>query len=197
MSGLSPKPDQVAFFENSDELRAWLEVNHDKAPELWVGMYRRGTGKPSITWPEVVDQALCFGWIDGIRQGLDATSYANRLTPRRRGSTWSARNIQRLEELSRLSLVRPGGKAAFEARDEKRSRIYSYENRALDLDPKRAALFRADQPAWKFFESQPPSYRKTALYWVASPKREDTKDRRLKILIESSRNQKRVPPHAP
>ena len=191
------EPHNVHFFEAAAGLRAWFEANHDKATELWIGFHRRGSGKPSLRWPEVVDQALCFGWIDGIRKGLDVTSYANRLTPRNKKSTWSALNIRKFEELTRRSLVHPSGQAAFDARDERRTAIYSYENQARGLDAEREGLFQADKVAWEFFESQPPGYRRTAAYWVVSAKREETRDRRLGILIASSRKRRRVPPLAP
>lgn len=192
-----PEPRNVRFFETPAKLRAWFENNHDRAEELWVGMYRRASGRPTVTWPEVVDQALCFGWIDGVRYSLDDASYATRLSPRKKRSTWSAVNIKRAEELTNMGLMRPAGQAAFVARDEERSRIYSYENRNRSLDPAQENEFKAHPAAWEFFSSQPPSYRKTAAFWVISAKREETRAKRLATLIEHSRRRERVPPLAP
>jgi uncharacterized protein YdeI (YjbR/CyaY-like superfamily) len=186
----------VTFFETPAKLRAWFEKNHDRADELWVGMYRRASGRPTVTWPEVVDQALCFGWIDGVRYGLDDASYANRLSPRKERSTWSAVNIKRAGELKTTGLMRPAGEAAFAARDEDRSGVYSYENRNRGLDAAQEKEFRAHPDAWEFFSAQPPSYRKTAAFWVISAKREETRARRLTALIEHSRKRERIPPLA-
>lgn len=191
-----PQPNNVRFFATPARLRAWLEANHAKAPELWVGMYRKATGKKSVTWPEVVDQALSFGWIDGVRYGLDDDSFATRLTPRRARSTWSAVNIKRVGELERLGLMRAAGRKAFAARDEERSRIYSYENRHLGLDPKLESAFKKHSVAWGFYSAQPPWYRNTAAYWVSSAKREETRARRFEKLIEHSRKGERIPPLA-
>lgn len=191
-----PQPKNVRFFATPSKLRVWFEANHKKAPELWVGMYRKATGKPSVTWPEVVDQALCYGWIDGVRYGLDQASYATRLTPRKARSTWSAVNIKRAGELEKMGLMSESGRVAFAARDEARSRIYSYENRHRGLDPELIPAFKRHAEAWKFFESQPPSYRNTAGYWVSSAKREETRVRRLEKLIEHSGKRERIPPLA-
>jgi uncharacterized protein YdeI (YjbR/CyaY-like superfamily) len=140
----------------ADELRAWLEANAAQAAEAWVGFHKKGTGRPSITWPEAVDQALCFGWIDGVRQRLDDERYAIRFTPRRPGSVWSAVNIRRAQELLAQGLMRPAGRDAFAKRDEARSAIYSYEQRhAATLGDEFERLFRAAEPAWSFFQSQP------------------------------------------
>jgi uncharacterized protein YdeI (YjbR/CyaY-like superfamily) len=189
-----PTPENVQFFETPQRLRAWFEANHDTAKELWLGYHRRRTGRRSVTWQEVVDQELCFGWIDSVRYSLDDDRSAQRITPRRRRSVWSAVNIRRFEELDKLGLVHPSGRAAFEARDEARSRIYAYENRATALDEARETEFRRQKSAWKFFESQAPWYRRTASYWVMSAKREETKDRRLSVLIAQSKNGERIPP---
>jgi uncharacterized protein YdeI (YjbR/CyaY-like superfamily) len=174
------------FFETPDAFRAWLEKNHTKATELLVGFHKKGSGKPSITWPESVDQALCFGWIDGVRRRIDDVSYSIRFTPRKRGSIWSAINIARVEELTRLSLMRPAGLKAFEARIEAKSRVYAYENVLRTLDPGAEKTFRANRKAWKFFNEQAPSYRRVAIYWVTSAKKEETRARRLATLIEDS-----------
>ncbi len=189
-----PLPHDVIFFATAPELRAWFEANHDKADELWIGYHRKRTGRASVTWQDVVDQELCFGWIDSVRYSLGDDRSAQRITPRRKGSVWSAVNIKRFEELDRLGLVLPGGRSAFERRDEARSGIYAYENRARGLEPGHEAEFRRQKAAWKFFESQPPSYRQVASYWVASAKREETRTRRLKALIEHSKAGRRIPP---
>ena len=188
-----PKPQNVVFFETPAELRAWFEANHDRAAELWLGYHRKRTGRPSVMWQDVVDQELCFGWIDSVRYSLGDDRSAQRITPRRKGSVWSAVNIKRFQELERLGLVHPRGRAAFEKRDEARSRIYSYENRSLGFDEGREKEFRKNRAAWKFFESQAPSYRKTAAYWVMSPKRDATSKRRLEQLVEHSRKGQRLP----
>jgi uncharacterized protein YdeI (YjbR/CyaY-like superfamily) len=183
------------FFATAPELRAWLEDNHATASELWVGFYKRGLGKPSITWPELVDEELCFGWIDGVRKGIDAVSYANRITPRKPRSTWSAINIARAKELIALGRMRPAGLRAFERRTDERSAIYSYEQRTkARLDPEAERSFRANKTAWAFFQAQPPSYRSTALWWVISAKREETRQKRLATLIRDSQNGRTVGP---
>ena len=188
-----PKPENVVFFETPAQLRAWFEANHDTAAELWLGYHRKRTGRPSVTWPEVVDQELCFGWIDSVRCSLGDDRSAQRITPRRKGSVWSAVNIKRFHELERLVLVHPSGRAAFEKRDEARSRIYAYENRSRGFDQAREAEFRKHTRAWQFFEAQAPSYRKTAAFWVMSAKREETTKRRLEQLIEHSGRGERLP----
>jgi uncharacterized protein YdeI (YjbR/CyaY-like superfamily) len=188
-----PTPENVQFFATAAELRAWFAANHDTATELWLGYHRKRTGRPSVTWQEVVDQELCFGWIDSVRYSLGDDRSAQRITPRRKGSIWSDINIKRFRDLDRLGLVHPSGRAAFERRDEARSRIYAYENRSRGLDPASEAAFRKHKAAWQFFEAQAPSYRMTASYWVMSAKREETKERRLEKLIEHSRTGERVP----
>ncbi|HEY0071009.1 MAG TPA: bacteriocin-protection protein, partial [Chloroflexia bacterium] len=148
---------EVTFFETPAEFRQWLEEHHDKERELWVGFHKKGSGKPSITWPEAVDQALCYGWIDGIRKSLDATSYTNRFTPRKRDSTWSAVNIKRVGELTELGLMQPSGLKAFEGRDERKAELYSYERANVKLDSTYEEQFSANEPAWRFYQSQAPS----------------------------------------
>jgi uncharacterized protein YdeI (YjbR/CyaY-like superfamily) len=182
------------FFERPEDFRAWLGEHHDTARELWVGFRKKGSGQPSITWPEAVDEALCFGWIDGIRKSIDETSYANRFTPRKRTSNWSAINVARVTELTKQGRMRPAGLAAFEERTERKTGVYSYENRhqaRLDDDAERT--FRANEAVWAFFQSQPPSYRQTAIFWVVSAKREETRARRLATLIDCSEKSERIP----
>ena len=177
-----PAPEP-AFFATPAAFRTWLEAHHDTAAELWVGFHRKGSGRPSITWPEAVDEALCVGWIDGVRRRVDEASYVIRFTPRRPRSTWSAVNLGRVAELTREGRMRPAGLAAFEAR----SGTYDYEQReAAALDAAAEARFRARPEAWEFFQSRTPSYRKMMAWWVVSAKREETRRRRLDTLIEES-----------
>jgi uncharacterized protein YdeI (YjbR/CyaY-like superfamily) len=188
-----PTPENVIFFATPAELRAWFEVNHETATELWLGYHRKRSGRPSVTWQEVVDQELCFGWIDSVRYSLGEDRSAQRITPRRKGSVWSAINIKRFQELDALGLVHPPGRAAFEKRDEARSRIYSYENRSRGFDTGSEAEFRKHRTAWRFFEAQAPSYRSTAAFWVMSAKRDETRRRRLERLIAHSQKGERLP----
>jgi len=186
---------QPTFFATAAELRHWLEENHATASELLVGFYRRGSGTPSITWQELVDEELCFGWIDGVRKGIDAVSYANRITPRKPRSTWSAINIARANELIARGRMRPAGLKAFERRTDERSAIYSYEQRTkAKLDAEAVRSFRANKKAWAFFQAQPPSYRRAATWWVISAKREETRRKRLATLIRDSQNGRTVGP---
>jgi uncharacterized protein YdeI (YjbR/CyaY-like superfamily) len=185
------------FFEKPSDFRRWLEKNHASESELWVGFYRKSTGKPSITWPEAVDQALCFGWIDGVRKTLDAESYTNRFTPRRRGSNWSLVNIKKARELIEKGLMQPAGKQAFEARDPAKSGIYLFEQtKTATFPPAIKNRFKANKRAWQFFESQPPGYRKLAIRWVLGAKQEATRERRLATLIRDSAAGRRIGPLA-
>ncbi len=184
-----------SFFATPTEFRKWLIEHHDKTQELWVGYYKKSSGRPSITWPESVDAALCFGWIDSMRKSFDTESYVNRFTPRRPRSNWSAINIKRFKELARRRLVHPAGRTAFEQRAPDRSGLYSYEQRgAAALDASSLRQFRANRKAWDYFQSQAPWYRKTAIWWVVSAKKEETRQRRLGKLIEDSARGRRVPP---
>ena len=180
------------FFATPAAFRTWLEKHHQKATELLVGFHKKDSGKPSITWPESVDQALCFGWIDGVRRRIDEVSYSIRFTPRKQSSNWSAINIARVAELTKLGLMRPAGLRAFERRSEEKSRIYAYENAVRTLAPADEKAFRANRKAWKYFNEQAPSYRRVAIYWVLSAKREETRVRRLATLIEDSANGRRL-----
>jgi uncharacterized protein YdeI (YjbR/CyaY-like superfamily) len=184
---------EPTFFENPADFRAWLERHHESEGELLVGFYKKGSGRASITWPQSVDEALCFGWIDGIRRGIDDESYSIRFTPRKPTSNWSSVNIARVAELTREGRMRPAGIAAFERRSEARSGIYSYEQRkTAKLDPVQQREFEANGAAWSFFQSQPPSYRRTATYWVVTAKREETRRKRLATLIEDSAAERRL-----
>ena len=180
------------FFRTPAAFRTWLEKNHATATELWVGFYKKDSGKPSITWPESVDQALCFGWIDGIRKGVDEISYQIRFTPRRRGSIWSAINIKRAKELVRQKQMRRTGLKAFAARIENKSGIYSYEQRSTELSQPYAKLLKKNNPAWNFFKTQSPSYRKMIGWWITSAKKEETRMARLAKLISECAKGKRL-----
>lgn len=184
-----PKP---TFFKTPADFRKWLAKQHAEATELWVGFYRKDSGKPSITWPESVDEALCVGWIDGIRKRVDDVSYKIRFTPRRPRSIWSAVNIRRVAELTREERMQPAGQKAFAARIENKSGIYAYEQRKPELPEPYAKKMRQNKAAWKFFEAQPPSYRKLASWWVVSAKQEETRLKRLQKLIEESAREQRV-----
>jgi uncharacterized protein YdeI (YjbR/CyaY-like superfamily) len=181
------------FFRSPSDLRKWLGAHHATAKELLVGFYKKGSGKPSITWPESVDEALCVGWIDGIRRRVDDVSYTIRFTPRRSGSIWSAINIKRVEALTEEGRMGPAGLKAFEGRQENRSGIYSYEQRSDTLVEPYAAALKRNKAAWKFFQAQPPSYRKATNWWVVSAKKEETRLRRLATLIEHCEHGRTVP----
>jgi uncharacterized protein YdeI (YjbR/CyaY-like superfamily) len=183
---------EIIFFKSSSDFREWLEMHHADARELWVGFYKKNSGKPSITWPESVDQALCFGWIDGVRKSIDELSYMIRFSPRKSTSIWSAINMKRAEELATQGLMRPAGKKAYELRKENRSGIYSYEQRSPALPDSYEKALKANKAAWDFFEAQPPSYRKTAFWWVVSAKKEETRLKRLEKLIEYAAGGKRL-----
>jgi uncharacterized protein YdeI (YjbR/CyaY-like superfamily) len=191
------KPDtaEPTFFATPDAFRSWLEAHHATEQELLVGYYKKGSGIPSMTWPESVDQALCFGWIDGVRRGRDDTSYTIRFTPRKRRSIWSAVNIERFGQLAELGLVHPAGHKAFEARADERSAVYAYEQRDnATLDAAAEQQFRDNARAWEFFQAQPAGYRKTAIWWVISAKKEETRSKRLATLIDDSAQRRTIAP---
>jgi uncharacterized protein YdeI (YjbR/CyaY-like superfamily) len=190
MKGLLP---ETRFFPTPMDFRIWLKVHHANTRELWVGFYKKGSGKPSITWPEAVDEALCVGWIDGLRKRINEESYKIRFTPRQAASNWSAINIRRVLELVRLGRMRRAGLKAYEQRKEAKSGIYSYENRkSAVLDKAAEKMFRSIPNAWDFFQSQPQSYRQMLIWWVVSAKREETRSKRLEKLIAHSEAGKRV-----
>ena len=189
---MKPTAADVRFFATPAKFRDWLQKNHASASELWVGFYRKDSGKPSITWPESVDEALCFGWIDGIRKTIDKSSYKIRFTPRKPKSNWSKVNIARVAELQRLGRMQPPGLAAFARRDETKSG-YSYEQRKhAALDPAMEKEFRQHTSAWKFFAAQPPGYRKLAAWYVISAKQDATRAKRLDRLIKDSEAGRRL-----
>lgn len=175
------------FFPTPDDWRAWLDKHHAQHSELLVGFYKRDSGQPSITWPQSVDQALCFGWIDGVRKRLDEERYTIRFTPRKKTSIWSSINLKRFAELQALGLVRPAGLAAFEARSDKRSQIYAYEQRdQAALSPEFDKRLRANKKAWAFFQAQAPYYQRNSVYWVMTAKKEETRLKRLTTLLQDS-----------
>jgi uncharacterized protein YdeI (YjbR/CyaY-like superfamily) len=184
---------QPTFFASPADFRRWLVRHHASERELWVGFYKKGSGRPSLTWPESVDEALCFGWIDGVRKSLDAESYVIRFTPRKLGSTWSNVNTRRAQELIRTRRMKPAGLLAFKARDPEKAGRYSFEQRSHPrLDSSAEARFRANAAAWRFFEAQPPGYRRIALWWIVSAKQEATRERRLDTLIADSAAGRRI-----
>jgi len=183
---------RIKYFKSATDFQRWLEKNHATATELWVGFYKKDSGKPSITWPESVDQALCFGLIDGIRKGVDEISYQIRFTPWRRGSIWSAINIKRAKKLVRQKQIRPTGLKAFAERIENKPGIYSYEQRSTELRQPYAKLLKKNKAASNFFNKQPPSYRKMIGWWIISAKKEETRMARLAKLISESAKGKRL-----
>lgn len=174
------------FFKSPDEYRAWLEAKHETATELWIGYWKKSTGKPSLTWKQVVDESLCFGWIDGIVKSIDAERFKQRVTPRRPTSIWSQVNIKRVGELTKEGRMRPRGIAAFEKRD--RTKKYSFEQprERVALGPAEEAALRKNRKAWEFWQKQPPSYQRAIGWWVMSAKKEETRHRRLETLIRDS-----------
>jgi uncharacterized protein YdeI (YjbR/CyaY-like superfamily) len=171
------------FFARQSDFRKWLEKNHDKKTELLVGFYKVDSGKPSITWPQSVDEALCFGWIDGVRRSIDKDSYCIRFSPRKRNSIWSAVNLKKIEALKRAGLMKPSGLAVFENRDPSKAGLYTYEKEEVKFSPDYERTFKANQKAWTFFQSRPPSYRRPATNWVMSAKEVSTQLSRLERLI--------------
>ena len=185
-------PERLKFFRNPAALRKWFESNHSRTSELWMGFYKKGSGKKSVTYHEALDEALCFGWIDGIRKSMDADSFAQRFTPRRPRSIWSNVNVAKVEKLIADGRMTEAGLAEFEKRSAARTGIYSFEREAAAFPSAHVRKFKADRKAWEFFQSQPPYYRKLATGWVVSARREETRDKRLKQLIEDSSAQRRL-----
>ncbi len=174
------------FFSSPEKFREWLEKNHDKATELFVGFYKKSAGKKSITYPEALDEALCFGWIDGVRKSIDETSYVQRFTPRKPKSIWSLVNVRHVERLKKEGRMAEPGLKAYALRDPKRTGIYAFEQEPRVFSPEYEKKFRANKPAWEFFQAEPPSIRRTCIFWVMSAKKEETRLRRLEQLIDSS-----------
>lgn len=180
------------FFPTQDDFRRWLEENYDKETEVIVGFYNVKSGKPTMTWSEAVDQALCFGWIDGVRRKVDEESYSNRFTPRRPNSNWSAVNIKKVEELTKRGLMKPAGIAAYEKRKDEKSAVYAYENALKQFSEEFEKRFKENEKAWSFFEKQANWYKKQMTNWVLTAKQEATRVRRLEKLIAESANEKRL-----
>jgi uncharacterized protein YdeI (YjbR/CyaY-like superfamily) len=184
---------RIVFFPSPSHLRKWFEKHHATERELWVGYFKKSSGKPSVTWPESVDEALCVGWIDGLRKSLDDESYKIRFTPRGPRSIWSSVNIRRARALAGQARMKPAGLKAFEARKENRSGIYSYEQRGENLAEPYGSMLKTNAAAWTFFGAQPRSYRKAAGWWVVSAKKEETRLERLGRLTRLSARGRRIP----
>lgn len=191
------RTDKLRFFRSSAEFRRWLDRNHARVQELWIGFYRKDSGQGGITYSEALDEALCYGWIDGIRKKLDESSFTNRFTPRKKNSIWSNVNIAHVERLTREGRMMPSGLAAYQAKDEKRSGVYSFERETAALEPEMQSRFQKNPKAWKYFEAQPPYYRRLASWWVISAKRDETRKKRLADLITFSAKQMRLPGFTP
>lgn len=174
-----------AYFAAEADFRAWLAAYHESAPELLVGFWKKGSGKPSIDWPQARDQALCFGWIDGVRRSLGGEAYTIRFTPRRKGSIWSSVNVERYAALTAAGQMNPAGVRAYEE-NKHRTGVYAYENALAVLTPAETAAIRANAPAWADWERRPPGYRKVVLHWITSAKKPETRARRLAALIADS-----------
>lgn len=183
----------ITFFATPSELREWYERNHDSAPELILGFYKKATGKPSVTQQEALDEALCFGWIDAVRHRIDDEVYTNRYVPRKKSSVWSDINMKRVEELKAEGRMHPAGIKAYETRDPKKQKTYSNENEWQTLPPEFEAQFKAVEGAWEKFEAMPKSYQRPALWWVMSAKQEKTRQSRLQVLIENSAKGLKIP----
>ncbi|HTM91485.1 MAG TPA: YdeI/OmpD-associated family protein [Flavisolibacter sp.] len=180
------------FFKSLNELHKWFQKNHSKVSEVWIGFYKVNSGKRSISYKEAVDEALCFGWIDGIRKGLDEESYVNRFTPRKKSSNWSNVNIKRINELIEEGRVHPTGLAAFKERTKEKSGVYSFEQDSHKLSPAFEKKFKANKKAWSYFTSKAPWYQRTSIHWVMSAKQESTRLKRLETLITDSENEKTI-----
>jgi len=188
MADSSASSRKPKFFASQSEFRRWLEINHAKRSELLVGFHKKGSGKKSITYPEALDEALCFGWIDGVRRSLNDNSYTIRFTPRKPKSIWSLVNTRKVEELIKRGCMHQAGLAAYQLRDPKRTGVYSFENEPRELSREYQKKFQVNKKAWEFFERQPFGYKRLASYWVMSAKQEETRIRRLNTLITSAEN---------
>ena len=193
MADAKPTSAEPIFFPAPAALRNWLKKNRASSREQWIGFYRKASGRPSITWPESVDEALCVGWIDGLRKTIDAQSYKIRFTPRKKESNWSAVNIARVKVLTEQGRMQPAGLAAFALRKEAKSGIYAYENRKTAVLGKAdEKQFRSNRKAWEFFQQQPAGYRQNAIWYVVTAKQEETRRRRLEKLIAESEAGRRI-----
>lgn len=180
------EPGKITYFKTPAALRKWFGKNHGKKPELWIGYYKKGSGKKSVTYKEALDEALCFGWIDGIAKGIDENKYCQRWTPRRANSIWSAVNIKKVTALIESGKMTPAGLKRFNERDVKRTNLYSFEQKSHELPAPLEKKFKANKKAWANFQAMVPSYKKPALWWVISAKQEATQLRRLETLIADS-----------
>lgn len=185
-------PSTPIYFPSAAAFGDWLRAHHETASELLVGYWKTATGRPTMTWSASVDEALCYGWIDGIRRSVDAERYTIRFTPRRRGSTWSAVNVKKAQALIAAGRMAPAGFAAWRARDEGKTAIYAYERATAALSPDEVGAFKARRAAWQWFEAQPAGYRRLVTHWVTSAKRPDTRARRLATLIDDAAHGRRI-----
>lgn len=186
--------EEVIFFASANEFGDWLELNHEKLHEQWIGYYKVKSGRPSMTWSDSVDQALCYGWIDGLRKTIDDVSYKIRFTPRKQKSHWSAVNLDKMKVLLAEGLVKPAGIAIYEARDKNNARNASYEKKNIKLDKNYEAEVKQNDLAWTFFKNLAPSIKRATIWWVMSAKQEATRQKRLKVLIENSERGEKIPP---
>lgn len=182
----------ITFFKTPADFRKWLEKNHAKKDEQWVGFYKITSGKKSITWPESVDQALCFGWIDGLRKSIDETSYKIRFTPRKKSSIWSAVNLKKIKELEKAGLMQEAGMKIYNERNVKKEEKYSFEQEEIKFSPAYEKKFKTNKKAWEWFSTSAPSYKKAAMWWVMQAKQETTQIKRLETLIVDSANGERI-----
>jgi uncharacterized protein YdeI (YjbR/CyaY-like superfamily) len=176
------------FFKTAGEFHEWLLTNHSSQSELLVGFHKKDSGKTSVTYAEALDEALCFGWIDGVRRSVNATSYTIRFTPRKPKSIWSLVNVRHVERLTTEGRMQPSGLAAFALREDKRTGIYSFENKPRELSPEYQKQFKGNKKAWEFFQAQPGYFTRTSIFWVMSAKKDETRNRRLQQLIDASAN---------
>lgn len=189
-----PGTPDPRFFESQDAFREWLTANHAAEAELWVGFWKKSSQRGGLEYAQAVDEALCFGWIDGVRKSMDSESFTNRFTPRRRGSVWSIANVRRIGELREAGRVHPAGELAFAARTDERTGIYSAEQSNVELGIEDEARFAANLPAWEYWQRAPAGYRKTAAWWVISAKKPETREKRLEELIACSARGVKIPP---
>jgi uncharacterized protein YdeI (YjbR/CyaY-like superfamily) len=182
----------IHYFASQAEFHEWLLAHHDEASEVWIGFYKKNSGQSGITYPEALDEALCFGWIDTKVKSVDAQRFAQRWTPRKKNSIWSQVNIKRIAELTELGLMQSAGLKTFAERNPAREKLYSHERPVQELDPDNEAEFRGDEAAWAFFEAQAPTYQRVVRHWVMGAKREETRRKRLRDAIDASARGERL-----
>jgi len=188
----SIEPKNIKFFKTTEAFRKWLEKNHNKKDELWLGYYKKASGKTSVTYKEALEEVLCFGWIDGISRSIDEEKYCQRYTPRRKGSIWSAVNIKKAEELIKNGKMHSSGLHVYKNRDPKKAGLYSFEQKEIKFPTALLKMLKANKKAWEYFSQLPPGYRKTSTWWVISAKQEETRQRRMKTLIADSEAGRRI-----